>query len=161
MYREYFGYKVYDGGKVIGKRGQIMSPSYNGRGYLILGIMVGSKRVTKAVHRIVAECFVENPNNYLEVNHKDGDKLNNCKDNLEWVSRSENLKHAYKQELRSAKGENNSRCLTSEQTVKEICTLLQQGFSSSQIRDKGYKYNLVRSIKRKQTWKHISKDYTF
>ena len=123
--------------------------------------MIGNKRITKAVHRLVAECFVDNPNNYKEVNHKDGDKLNNTKDNLEWVSRSDNLKHAYKQKLRSAKGENNSRCIHSERTVKEICSLLQQGLSSSDIRDKGYNYNLVRNIKKRQNWKHISKNYIF
>jgi hypothetical protein len=43
----------------------------------------------------VATLFIENPNRYTEVNHKDGDKLNNATENLEWVSRLQNMRHAY------------------------------------------------------------------
>lgn len=51
------------------------------------------------VHRLVAETFIPNPNNLSDVNHKDGCKTNNILSNLEWRSRSDNQKHAYKNGL--------------------------------------------------------------
>ena len=68
-----------------------LTPSDNGRGYLTVSIGL---RHPKYVHRLVAETFIPNPNNYSEVNHIDGNKRNNCVANLEWCTRSDNLMHA-------------------------------------------------------------------
>ena len=51
------------------------------------------KKVKRFIHKLVAEAFLENPNHYNHVLHKDGNKLNNAADNLMWCSRSEYLKH--------------------------------------------------------------------
>lgn len=53
----------------------------------------------KRVHRLVAQEFLDNPNNLPQVNHKDGNRLNNKVDNLEWVTASKNIVHGYKMNL--------------------------------------------------------------
>ena len=55
-------------------------------------------------HRIVAQAFIPNPENKPEINHKDGNKLNNNVDNLEWVTSSENQLHAYRTGLQKVSG---------------------------------------------------------
>jgi hypothetical protein len=71
-------------------------------------------------HRIVAEAFLPNPDNLPEVNHEDGNKHNNNASNLEWCTRSENMKHAYQTGLKSSAGAKNSRCKLSEENVAFI-----------------------------------------
>lgn len=73
----------------------------NGKGYLKVWLCSNGKKHTKDVHRLVAEHFVENPNNFGDVNHIDGCKTNNHYQNLEWCSRSKNIKHAYDNGLNS------------------------------------------------------------
>lgn len=53
------------------------------------------KAKTLLLHRVVANAFCERTAEQIEVNHIDGNKLNNCAENLEWVTRDENLLHAY------------------------------------------------------------------
>ena len=74
------------------------------------------------VHRLIAEAFIPNPENKPCVNHIDGNKQNNCAENLEWCSHSENMKHAYKHNLRSAKGEGNGMSKLTKNDVDFIRT---------------------------------------
>ena len=63
----------------------------NGRGYRAVRLYNSEgKMISKYVHRLVAETFIDNPNNLPEVNHIDEDKSNNCVDNLEWCDRKYN-----------------------------------------------------------------------
>ena len=54
------------------------------------------KKQIQLVHRVVAKTWIKNPDNLPEINHKDGDKTNNCIDNLEWVSHRDNMRDAFK-----------------------------------------------------------------
>lgn len=62
--------------------------------------MTDSSPRDRLVHRLVAIAFIDNPNNYRDVNHIDGNKENNRVDNLEWVTASQNAIHAYRLGLR-------------------------------------------------------------
>lgn len=160
--KEYFGYKVSSEGVVYSKRGKKMSSSDNGRGYQILQLRINGKSRTRAVHRLVAELFVENPKGYLEVGHLDGDKLNNSASNLVWCTRSENIQHAYDNGLRSAKGENNSRAKITENDVHWVCQLIVDGFSCAKIAEvTGYPYHAIRRIRCRENWTYISSKYSW
>ena len=83
-----------------GKSDKIMRPAMCGKGYLKVMLCKGKHdHKNMMIHRLVAEAFIDNPNNEETVNHRDGNKKNNCVNNLEWCSYSYNLKHAYKMGL--------------------------------------------------------------
>lgn len=63
-------------------------------GYLALKLVKEKQRISPLVHRLVAQSFCSNPNNYAEVNHIDGNKHNNHYSNLEWCTSSFNKQHA-------------------------------------------------------------------
>ena len=161
MKQIYDGYFITENAEVFNKHGKKLSPVDNGKGYLILNLNINGKRKCKAIHRIMAEAFIPNPKCLPEVNHIDANRRNNSIDNLEWVTHGDNIQHSYNMSNRSAKGSNNANADIDEKTVREICELLSLGLKSSKIRDKGYPYNIVRNIKARNTWTHISKDYNF
>lgn len=63
-------------------------------GYMRCSLWADNKPTEAKIHRLVAEHFLDKPEDKDYVNHIDGNKLNNCVDNLEWVTPSENMKHA-------------------------------------------------------------------
>ena len=69
---------------------RILKPVNNGCGYLQVNLCKNWNRRLFRIHRLVANAFLENPDNKSDVNHKDEDKTNNCVDNLEWMTRKEN-----------------------------------------------------------------------
>lgn len=76
-------------------KGSVLSPTAGLNHYASIKLRIPSgKRQTFKVHRLVAEHFIPNPKNKRTVNHKDANKLNNCVDNLEWATYSENQIHA-------------------------------------------------------------------
>lgn len=72
----------------------IILSAANDNGYLKIVLQKSKTRKTTRVHRIVAENFIANPKNKPEVNHINGNKLDNSVDNLEWCTRDENARHA-------------------------------------------------------------------
>ena len=81
------------------KNGKNLIPQKNKKGYYQILLYKNKKPYTKKIHRIVAKAFIPNPDNLPQVNHIDGNKINNCMNNLEWCTNSENQIHAYKNGL--------------------------------------------------------------
>ena len=75
-------------------KGKILKPWLGNHGYLTVCLRVGNKNYRKLVHRLIAETFLGKGKKGQEIDHKDGNKLNNSADNLDWVTRKENLKRA-------------------------------------------------------------------
>lgn len=72
---------------------KILKPSKSNSGYLQIVLCKDGKTKNHFIHRLVAENFIENKNNYSEINHKDENKLNNHIDNLEWCTRLYNMNY--------------------------------------------------------------------
>ena len=89
-------YKINESGIVINKKGHAMRTAVSNSGYLRTALeeMDSSKRYNKSIHRLVAETFIENPDNLPVVMHKDNDKLNNHVSNLQWGTAQENAQQA-------------------------------------------------------------------
>ena len=87
-------YVVSNNGRVKNVRsGRVLRGIVNNLGYIMVGLSKSGKVKMISVHRLVAEAFIENPDNLREVNHKDEDKSNNIVDNLEWCDRKYNINY--------------------------------------------------------------------
>jgi len=92
------GYEVSNMGRVRSTRSmaRILKPYDNGRGYPVVDLHYGKRRWARVIHKIVAEVFMNSeafPG--FEINHKNNDKYDNRVVNLEYATRSQNMKHAY------------------------------------------------------------------
>lgn len=109
----------------------------NRYGYLQMNFSLNDgtgKTKTILVHKLIAETFIENPNNLPYINHIDGDKTNNHVDNLEWCTASENSRHAYDTGLAAnKKGSQSPLAKFTNEQVKEIRILCSKGASETSL----------------------------
>lgn len=98
--KNYENYQIDENGNVKNLlTNKILKGSIGEHGYRYYRLSKNNQKKMFYVHRLVAEAFIPNPENLPVVNHKDGNKLNNNVNNLEWVSYSENTEHAHKNNL--------------------------------------------------------------
>ena len=85
-------YQITDEGQVYSvRRDKYLKPRKDKDGYLLVNLYKDKKQYTRKVHRLVAEAFIDNPENKKEVNHIDCRRDNNYVSNLQWVSHRENV----------------------------------------------------------------------
>ena len=122
--KDYEGYyEVSNKGRVRSKY-RILKPQLQANGYYSVRLSKNNIVQMKRVHRLVAETFIANPCNRNQVNHIDGNKLNNNVENLEWVTPSENTQHSYDNNLQKKPvGVLNSQAKLNWEKVREIRAL--------------------------------------
>ena len=133
-------------------------------GYLDVSILVAkAKSLRKRAHRIVAETYLENPNNLREIDHIDCNKQNNQVSNLEWVSSKENKRRARLNGLYdNTVGEKHHNSVLTEAQVHSICQCLQDGMRNKDVADlHSIHKDVVGHIKKGDIWKQISSQYQF
>ena len=100
---------------------KLLRKRYTQDGYIQYVLLKNGINCTRRAHRLVAEAFIDNPEQKETVNHKDGDKTNNYYENLEWATKKEQMQHAYKLGLkRPLKGILNYNHILNEHEVIEI-----------------------------------------
>lgn len=163
-------YEVSDFGHVKNKTtGTVLKPyrSASGTGYCMVDLIDYStgkrNKIKSLIHRLVALAFIPPVDDKNHVNHKDGDKLNNNKTNLEWVNRSENMLHAFDKGL-NHRGSKHGISKLTEQQVTEIKHLLinKKKRSHPYYQEIADRYSVdrktVESIHKQKTWKEIKSE---
>jgi len=138
----------------------ILKPHDNGTGYLMLCLCVNDIRTYKTIHQLVANTFLGPTPEGKEINHKDGNKLNNRLENLEYITRSENIRHAFKLGLITRlKGEQRTNAKLTDEGVRDIKKRLKVGDKITAIaRDHNIPYQRVQLIRDGIAWPHITID---
>lgn len=134
---------------------RILKTYINTNGYECGAFQNGKRTKPVRVHRLVALHHIPNPHNKYAVNHIDGHKTNNNASNLEWVTKSENEKHAHSIGLKDGKGEKHSQSKLTNKDVIYIRT--QKGKQTSRCLANKYNvgYSAIISIWNRRTWKHV------
>lgn len=142
------------------KNGQFVKCHVDIKGYYYIYLAVHGKRYPKRLHRLLGEHFIPNSNNEYCINHKDGNKLNNSLDNLEWCSLAYNTQHEFRTGLAKPiclRGKDNPNTILTPTKVRAIRKLIKyEGISLRAIgRKYGVSVNTIINIKNKITWNHI------
>lgn len=156
-------YQVSNFGRVRNSRNTLMKFQTHRKGYFCVSFCVNSVKRTKKVHRLVAEAFIENPENKEQVNHIDGNKKNNHVDNLEWNTPLENVRHAMDNNLWIAeehyagKGEKNGFHKLKDYEVLEIRSKFKPRVYTREMLAKEYNVSkhCIKDVITRRSWNHL------
>jgi hypothetical protein len=151
-------YQEYHGGH--GKKQLIIRPekllalNKNNHGYSQVALCKDGKSKSKKVHRLVAEAFFINYGDKPQVNHIDGDRLNNHVNNLEWCTSKENIVHGFeKLNSKRACGVRQHLAKLNDETIKEIRKSSKSPYELAP--EYGVNVRTIYRIKNNETWKHV------
>ena len=141
-------------------KGKPMKTYTNRYGYEMIILTCLGKQKHHSIHQMVGKAFMENPESLETINHKDGNKLNNFVDNLEWMSFKENRAHAYTTGLASSKGVRNSKAKLSDIQVVEIVNRYKAGqiLQKQLAVEYGVHLSTIQRIINGKAWTHITRD---
>jgi len=160
-------YHIGDNGTILstqewnGTSSRVLKPHLV-KGYYAIELVYDSNRHFHKVHRLVAELFVDNPDNKPTVNHKDFNRLNNVFTNLEWMTLSENVKDAWVNN-RMQIGEDRPNALLDDKDVETIKLLFVEGNLDNQQIGNIFEVSraTISQIRRLDAWLHIRPDLAF
>jgi hypothetical protein len=136
--------------------GRIMKSSIDANGYYSVQLFRG-KPDTREIHRLVGQAFIPNSENKAEINHINGVKTDNQIKNLEWVTRPQNMQHAFKTGLKTNEGEHNPKAKLSEANVLDIRNKYATGhYSQAKLaREHNVCRQQIWGIVHNKSWTHI------
>lgn len=153
------GYVFTENGEVYNpKNGYKLNPYVDRCGYCKVGVYVCSSGY---VHRGMYEAFIGEIECGMQINHVDGNKENNHISNLEKVTRSGNIRHAYDTGLMiGGKGSKNSMSKITERDVLEIYKMIEDGKNNTEIANQyGLHSRYISLIRHGKRWKHLYDEY--
>lgn len=124
---------------------KILPQGISNCGYFMVTLFANNKRYLKTVHRLVANAFIDNPNNLSDVDHIDNNKLNNNVENLQWLSHKDNIIKRYKYD--------NGK---STQKIKRTCYLKRQN-NPKPTKKRCYIFNNIIFIKYEDIMNYLDK----
>ncbi len=152
---DYPDYEIFEDSRIYSyKTNKFLRFSINSDGYLVLNLR-GVEQKLLLVHRLVATCFIPNPENKPFVNHLDGNKQNDHVSNLEWSTAKENTEHAIKLKLINNQGENAS---FSKLTDADVLFIRNSTISIYKLAERfGVSAGTIYSARHSVNWAHLPK----
>lgn len=152
-------YYIKEDGTIINKiTNKIKKTFISKNGYKRVTLWCNGKQQKMSIHRLVALTYLPNPNNLEQVNHKDGNKLNNHLSNLEWCNQSHNTKEAYKLNLIKPKTvkvnqyDENGNFIKQWNSITDVCNILKLNHANISTVCKG---NTNRKTVGGYIWKYV------
>jgi hypothetical protein len=150
-------YKISSLGRVKSLRSNIILKQGLSNGYYRVRLSVNNKQKTYKIHRLVSIHFIDNKEGKPQVNHIDGNKKNNCTQNLEWCTNSENRIHAGKIGLMPY-GENNKNAkLTSKDVLEIRSKYIPRVYGCTKLaKEYNVHHSTILDVLKYKQWKHIN-----